>query len=179
MNNVKKAAAVLFAVLGMVLGTGMSVSAGYPPGSKPTLTLSSHQMAPGTKFTATVSQVKPNSKVQFSFNGATKSVDAKGQQITVEADGSGKAVTTFTAPAETGTYSVTAVAGTTVLNDNIQVVAETPTTAATTSTTRVPASTTPPTGSNTPVAGAAIGIPLLVGGLALLMVSRRRRPVAS
>lgn len=105
----RKLAAALAVAAVPVLGMGASALA-YPPGAG-TLFLSSSNVAPGEVFTATLAGCTTGETVTFSIGDDDGDDDAL-QAATATCDDTGNASASLTAPSETGSYTVSAVGGT-------------------------------------------------------------------
>lgn len=105
----RKLAAALAVAAVPVLGMGASALA-YPPGAG-TLFLSSSNVAPGEAFTATLAGCTTGETVTFSIGDDDGDDDAS-QAATATCDDTGNASASLTAPSETGSYTVSAVGGT-------------------------------------------------------------------
>ena len=150
------------AVVMTLFGFGATAHAQYtnPPG----VTVSDSSPAPGGTFVVNVTGCQPNSPIAVSFGGASS---------TVNADASGNAAVTLTAPTTAGTANGSTTCNGQTTNFTVQV--------------QAPADSTPPTqggdaGGGLPATGSdgtgtttTVAIGRLIVGLGLFVVAQTRR----
>ncbi len=159
---IRKALVVLAVVLG-AMALAPAALAQYQPGT-PGLVLTPSTTTPGQPVTAIGFGCPKGSTVVISIDGQPVG------QTTAKSDERGSFETTFPAPANPGTYTVTATCGSTIVSSILTVIA-TPTTPTTVITTVE----LPITGSDSTMFLVRAGLLLIaVGGLTVLAVRRRR-----
>jgi LPXTG-motif cell wall-anchored protein len=174
--------AMMFALVLVFAGASVA-QAQYPVCNPPTLVISQAVGPPGYTFTATVTDCVPDQQVVFVVGD--QRVEATCDPVTLQASA------TITAPPGLGSYTVTAEScghcssfGTAttiapggsscfVLSEAIQVVSAGPTT------TTLPGGNLPTSGASGVSSTLTSGLVVLVVGLGLLVVARRRRRPAS
>jgi LPXTG-motif cell wall-anchored protein len=174
--------AMIFALVLVFAGASVA-QAQYPVSKPPTLVISQDIGPPGYTFTATVTECVPDQRVVFVVGD--QRVEATCDPVTLQASA------TITAPPGLGSYTVTAEfygdcssfgtgaivapagAPCFVLSETIQVVSAGPTT------TTLPGGNLPTSGASGVSSTLTSGLVVLVVGLGLLVVARRRRRPAS
>ena len=171
----KQLSVALMLVVGVLFGSG-GVTQAYPPGPG-TITVSDPTPDPGSTFTVTFHNCKVGEVVVFVFNGGPPiSVVSTGDAQT----GIGSATATFTAPNASGTYTGTATCGGVTLTFEISVVVPSTTLGGSgDSAVTAPDNSIVKTGSDNVGRKISTGAGLLALGAGLLLVSRRRRTVAT
>lgn len=167
MSAMKRLIAVSVAVIGMIIAAasiGVSASA-YPPGTSPTIALSSSTVGCGSSLVVSGQNFAPNSSVELTLHSGAIDLG------TVTTDGSGAFSAEVTIPSSVGagSHEIEATGGGEIATAFVTVTCA-----------GAPGGPPPVAGTGVAILSiGGVGLVLLIGGGLLVMAGRRRRATAA